>query len=47
MNTSALIMIIVVFGVVTGATGYFLWLAVKTPPKLPVTEDSYLDNDPK
>lgn len=47
MNISALLTIIVVFSIVTGATVYFLYLAVTTPPKVSATEDSYSENDPK
>lgn len=45
MNTSALLMLISSQLIITAFTIYFFWLAVTTPPRVDVHEDSYSDND--
>jgi hypothetical protein len=45
MNTSALILIILVWSIVTGLTGYFFYVVLKAPPK--PEPDSFTDNDPE
>lgn len=45
MSSSALILMVSVWSIVTFATIYFFWLVVKTPPK--EETDSFTDNDPK
>jgi hypothetical protein len=43
MNTSALILIVIVWSVVTFATGYFFYKVLTIPQK--TDTDSYSDND--
>lgn len=43
MTTSALILMVTVWSVVTLTTGYFFYLVLKTPNK--GEPDSYTDND--
>ncbi|GAB3201535.1 hypothetical protein ABID22_001461 [Pontibacter aydingkolensis] len=43
MNTSALVVMLLTLGIVTGLMLYFFWRVIKTPPK--PEPDSYLDND--
>lgn len=43
MSNGALIMMVVTMVLVTGATAYFFWKVLKTPPRL--EPDSYQDND--
>jgi hypothetical protein len=43
MNTSALILLVTVWSIVTFATGYFFYKVLTIPQK--TDEDSYSDND--